>query len=398
MPRKKSYLTAKVQFSGAGGSSIGVRSAGVEVRTAMNHWPIAVETHSLNFPDADNVCVDISSTDPRRYNSSDILITSPECTKQTIADGKPKTKRQMQMFLLQESDAAAERSRATMWDVPRFAEYHRYNAIIVENVVEAKDWVMFDAWLMAMHSLGYMHKCLYLNSMHFHPTPQSRDRLYVVFWKKGNTAPCLAFNPSAPCLSCDCDIDSVQTWKRSDRRFGKYRKQYVYACPWCGGIVEPYYFASYNFIDWSDLGQKIRDRGTPLEPTTIARFQHGLKKYDSVFPIVGVSGSAIYDRNLPAINSFLASYNNGSYCVKHLSEECGTQATADRFALVSFHKPNIEDCFYRMVNEAEVQKLMAFNDDYVIVGNHKQKIMQLGNAVNPPVMEWLTRQIVKSLS
>jgi DNA (cytosine-5)-methyltransferase 1 len=32
-------------------------------------------------------------------------------------------------------DAAAERSRATMWDVPRFAETHRYQAVVVENVV-----------------------------------------------------------------------------------------------------------------------------------------------------------------------------------------------------------------------------------------------------------------------
>lgn len=36
-------------------------------------------------------------------------------------------------------DDAAVRSRATMWDVVRFAEHHLYRAIVVENVVEAAD-------------------------------------------------------------------------------------------------------------------------------------------------------------------------------------------------------------------------------------------------------------------
>jgi DNA (cytosine-5)-methyltransferase 1 len=35
------------------------------------------------------------------------------------------------------SDEAGERSRATICDVPRFAEPYRYRAVIVENVVDA---------------------------------------------------------------------------------------------------------------------------------------------------------------------------------------------------------------------------------------------------------------------
>ncbi|MBL7859520.1 MAG: hypothetical protein JNJ65_00065 [Cyclobacteriaceae bacterium] len=50
---------------------------------------------------------------------------------------------------------AQKRSRATMWDVPRFAEYHSYEIIIVENVVDARYWVQRGAWLLAMHLLGY---------------------------------------------------------------------------------------------------------------------------------------------------------------------------------------------------------------------------------------------------
>ncbi|MEV0292596.1 hypothetical protein [Nocardia sp. NPDC050710] len=58
-------------------------------------------------------------------------------------------------------DEAAERSRATMWDVVRFTEFHQYRAIVVENVVDAAKWVLFSLWLHAMDALGYDHHVVY---------------------------------------------------------------------------------------------------------------------------------------------------------------------------------------------------------------------------------------------
>src|SRR5690606_4806221 len=162
------------------------------------------------------------------------------------AKGKKQVQATLDMFDKGLLDPAAERSRATMWDVPRFAEYHQYEIIIVENVVDARKWVMFDAWLMAMMSLGYKHKCVYLTSMHCHPTPQSRDRMYVVFWKKGNKAPDLEFTPKAYCPACNRDIHAIQNFKNSAKKWGKYNSQYVYVCPSDGTVVEPYYYASFN--------------------------------------------------------------------------------------------------------------------------------------------------------
>jgi DNA (cytosine-5)-methyltransferase 1 len=74
-PRKRSFLTVTDQFCGAWGSSLGARAAGLEIRMAMNPWKLAVETHNTNFPEADHDCADISASDPRRYPSTDILIT-----------------------------------------------------------------------------------------------------------------------------------------------------------------------------------------------------------------------------------------------------------------------------------------------------------------------------------
>jgi DNA (cytosine-5)-methyltransferase 1 len=279
--RKRSYLTVTDQFCGAGGSSLGAAAAGLEIRMAMNHWKLAVETHNTNFPDADHDCADISATDPRRYPSTDILITSPECTTHSPAGGnKHRKSTQRDLFTPTELDPATQRSRATMWDVVRFAEYHRYRAIIVENVVEVvRTWPLFWTWWAAMEQLGYVGQLVSLNSMFAHPTPQSRDRIYIVWTRKGNRRPDLAISPLAPCLRCG-DGEARQTWK-TGRTVGKYgpRNQYVYTCPTCRAVVTPYYFCALNALDFSIPAERIGDRKRPLKARTLERVRYGLEKY-----------------------------------------------------------------------------------------------------------------------
>ncbi len=79
-------VTVTDQFCGAGGSSEGAESAGAKVRLAMNHWKVACATYNTNRPDTSVVCTDISATDPRRYPSTDVLITSPEYTNHSGAE------------------------------------------------------------------------------------------------------------------------------------------------------------------------------------------------------------------------------------------------------------------------------------------------------------------------
>ncbi len=92
-------------------------------------------------PGVDHDIADLSQVDPRRYPRTKILWASPSCTNHTQAKG---VARALQVDEWNPYDGrplpkeAAERSRATMWDVPRFAEFHRYAAVIVENVVEPR--------------------------------------------------------------------------------------------------------------------------------------------------------------------------------------------------------------------------------------------------------------------
>lgn len=270
-------LTVTDLFCGAGGSSIGAERMGATLRMAANHWSLAIETHAANFPGADHDCADISQVDPRRYPSTDILLASPECTHHSQA----RTKKHRDNLFNPNGDPAAERSRATMWDVPRFAERHRYQLVIVENVVEVTRWEPFDAWLLSMTSLGYEYQLVSLNSMVAHPTPQSRDRLYIVFWRKGNRAPDLDIRPPAWCSSCEDVVGAVQTFKRPDRRAGKYRQQYLYRCPTCDEVAHPIAMPAASAIDWSLPCPRIGDRKRPLAEATMERIRIGLERFFS---------------------------------------------------------------------------------------------------------------------
>lgn len=45
----------------------------------------------------------------------------------------------------------------------------------------------------------------------------------------------------------------------------------------------------------------------------------------------------------------------------------------------------------------EIQKAMAFGDDYRVLGNRRERVKQLGNAVTPPAAEFLLGAIAAAL-
>ncbi|MEO5920471.1 MAG: DNA cytosine methyltransferase [Pseudolysinimonas sp.] len=288
--RSVSGVTITDLFCGAGGSSSGaIQIPGVRVRMAANHWKLAIDTHNHNHPDTDHDIADISQVDPRRYPRTDILWASPECTNHSQAKGIKRGSTQGEFDLFGDRplpDEAAERSRATMWDVPRFAEHHQYDSVIVENVVDAAKWIQFPAWLLAMELLGYEHETVWLNSMHAQamglPAPQSRDRMYVVFWRRGNRRPDLAkwTRPWAFCHEHG-EVLAEQVFKKAER-WGRYRAQYVYRCPKVecrGRILEPGWLPAASVIDWDLRGQRIGDREKPLADKTRERIRRGIERY-----------------------------------------------------------------------------------------------------------------------
>lgn len=300
-------LTVTDLFCGAGGSSSGLVEAGYKVVIAANHWELAIKSHQANHPETDHAQADISQVDPRYFPRTHVLWGSPECTNHSIAKGVKRQRMQDQaLFELDGTrplpDEAANRSRATMWDIPRFAEHHRYMAIILENVVDAYRWDQFPAWQMAMEALGYRMRFVWLNSMHAQvgglPAPQSRDRMYIVMWRsdlasKRKAGPDVAkwTRPLAFCPEHG-QIKAAQAFKKAEQ-WGRYRAQYLYRCPECWQVVEPGWLPASSIIDWSIPAPRIGDREKPLAEKTRERIRRGIERYWS--PLVVKAAGNTYD-------------------------------------------------------------------------------------------------------
>lgn len=451
-------ITVTDLFAGAGGSSTGaIQVPGVEVVLAANHWQKAIDVHNANHPDTLHVCADLSQLNPRYVPTTDILWASPECTNHSLAKGM-RDARQPDLFGETLPDEAAERSRATMWDVPRFTEVHKYQAVIVENVVEIRRWAPYSAWLEAMDSLGYEHHEVYLNSMHANahgmPAPQSRDRIYVVFWRRKNKRPDLEGIQAPPATCPDCGrVNAVKTWKKPHHRWGRYRAQYTYNCPKCWNLVEPDWLPAAAAIDWSLRGERIGDRKRPLADKTRARIAAGIARYwhqeDTPLALrfYGTSprGGSDWSLSTPVDEplrtlttagsvALVAPYYGASDTAKPVSEALGALTTRDRYALVTRHysgndesmttpafealrtltttaqqsivtpgdleaaQAQVDDCEFRMLQPHEVAAGMAFPTDYIWEGTRRERVKMAGNAVTPPAARDLVAAVVGSLA
>lgn len=295
-------LEATDLFCGAGGSSLGLeyvrcRECGrqlITVTQALNHWDLAVEAHNANFPHADHDLHDVEVVPATRFRRTPLLWASPECVHHAYCRGK------------KSDDASAERSRMTMWDVWRFTDYHRYDAIIVENVIEARLWEDFDDWFEALEDLGYEGQIVYFNSQFALPTPQSRDRMYVVFWRDGIRKPELDFQPVSWCSSCEAVVKGIQWWKKASPgslrtqpgkfEWGRYGSQYTYLCPHCYETVAPAVVGAKSIIDWQMPLTRIGDRPKPLAPKTRTRIKTGLERLATTEPVTVQVGGHLYER------------------------------------------------------------------------------------------------------
>lgn len=130
---KKRVIYAADLFCGAGGFSSGLINAaaklGAEVElVAINHWDVAIQTHSANHANVRHLCQTIESVNPNEVvpgGRLDLLMASPECTHfSTARGGKP----------------MSEQSRCTVWCVLRWLEKLDVDCVLIENVPEFQTW------------------------------------------------------------------------------------------------------------------------------------------------------------------------------------------------------------------------------------------------------------------
>jgi DNA (cytosine-5)-methyltransferase 1 len=237
-------------FAGAGGTSTGLCEAVKELRrpldlVAINHWPTAIESHSANHPEAQHICANVESLNPREVvpkGHLDILVASPECTHfSRAAGGRPKQ----------------DQKRASAWQILRWLELLNVDSVLVENVIEFRDWgalnshgfpikskkgEIYQAWLSSIRSFGYTVDAKVLNAADF-GAPTSRSRLFIAAKKRNG---------------------SIRWPEPTHSRTGSKREKWR---------------AAREIIDWSIKGESIFTRKRPLSRRTIGRIVEGLRRF-----------------------------------------------------------------------------------------------------------------------
>jgi DNA (cytosine-5)-methyltransferase 1 len=274
-------------FCGAGGLSAGLALAceqldrDVEL-AAVNHWGTAIETHKQNHPWADHYNAKIEELDPREVYPGervDILTGGPECTHfSTARGGRP----------------VNEQKRASPWRVLEWLQKLYVDNFLIENVPEFIDWgpvgadgtpmqskkgETFEAWINAIHSLGYSVDWQVLNAADYGDAT-SRERLFIVGRRQ--------HRPEFPDPSHSEGGDQPGTR------------------PWRPAA---------EIIDWSAPGKSIWTRSRPLVNNTMQRIAEGIRRHGSdrlerVADVVGSLGKddveALQERVVPASKAHLA--------------------------------------------------------------------------------------------
>ena len=304
-------------FAGCGGSMQGLASVpGVFPVLAANHWAQALASHEANFPQAEHLRGDIRDLDVTGLPYAEFFWASPECPKWSQARGHKRDydAASRQPGLIPDLEPlpveADERSRALMWDVPRYLDgmQRRGRPVlvgVVENVVDVRAWDRWREWVASIENLGYRTRLIAVNSMHavaggLPLIPQSRDRLYLAYWHRSVRTPDWDkwLRPQAWCPGCQEWVAAVQSWKRAGLDMGRYRSQYVYRCPRVGcrnQVVEPAFAPAWTAIDWSLPGERIGDRKRPIAAKTRQRIAAGIRRYARPFTAV-VAGNTFERR------------------------------------------------------------------------------------------------------
>jgi DNA (cytosine-5)-methyltransferase 1 len=450
-------------FCGAGGSSQGLDAVpGAEVALAANHWTLAIATHAANFPHARHERGDIRDLPVQDWPVSEGFWASPECKFWTNARGNASDYDSTDTPLPgmeKVAPEAAQRSRALMWDVPRYLKgVQRRGKLVligvIENVVEARKGRDWKHLLKDIHDLGYKTKLIAFNSMHAQHArtgrpPQSRDRLYLAYWhvSLGRDPDWDKWlRPEAYCPNCDRMVSAVQRFKNPSKDMGRYRHSYLYRCPSTScrnTIVEPETLPALAVIDptikATPIGDRTKTKKKPegLAPSTMARIRAGITNFwlpliAAAEPATETDGIALPPFVIPMrgggdkekarlaesnpLHTVSAGGNHHGWIPPHLlipyysngkastaDQPLGALTPRDRYGIITapidrLDLDDLSEVLFRMLKAPEVGLGMGFAKDFLVLGDDTEQVTQYGNAVTPAVAELLASALMEAVT
>jgi len=267
---KKRTVRAADLFCGGGGTSTGLKMAceelGLDISLiAVNHWDLAIETHSVNHPDVKHVCDDLERLEPLKLVPSGklrIMVASPECTHFSNARG---------------GESMSKQSRATIKHVIRWCSTLDIQDVLIENVREFMHWgplhrkgpqkgrpIMarrgeyFLRFVSKLERQGYRVEWRVLCAADY-GDPTTRERLFIRARKGNKTI-------QWP--------EATHSKTGGETFFGRV----------------PRWVPAREIIDWSKPGGSIFNRAKPLAPNTLKRIEAGLRKFCGLSFVLPLEG------------------------------------------------------------------------------------------------------------
>ncbi len=274
-------------FCGAGGTSSGLLLAAKELGmniqlAAVNHWDVAIATHSQNHKNVHHFNCDLEQLAPRDAVPAGrlrLLVASPECTHFSRASGgapKNKQSRASIKYILKWINQLDQVDDILIENVPEFIEFgplHRKctcgagptikkkhaKTCKYATPIQARKGEYFLRFVTKLREAGYNVAWRVLTAADY-GDPTTRKRLFIIA-RKG--LPATFPEPTHGRVAQDM-LGTRQAWKP------------VADC-----------------IDWSVKGKSIFHRKKPLKETTMRRIMAGLEKYGGKPFVLGQQSKAV---------------------------------------------------------------------------------------------------------
>jgi DNA (cytosine-5)-methyltransferase 1 len=352
-------LTAISLFSGCGGDTLGLTRAGFDVIGYNEFQKAAIQTHEANFPGSKLLLDPVSkATDITKVPDS---VFEPYKNKVTIVfAGFP-----CQGFSKAGKKKATDPRNQMFRQFVRVAKITKPDFILGENVVgltsmksgpKDEDPLMLDIIKQAFQEIGYTITHQVLEATDF-GTPQKRKRIFLVGWNA-------AMFPS---------FDTASFWA-SVSAFGARlpvprMRSFVTA-----SLVDAYELKTEEVPEGFDT-YAIQTREEPSgKPHPFVILKAG-EKLLSCSKRVSPVHSEVIDLDRPS-KTIICTYDHQPRLLVGLKHVDGRR-------------------FVRTLHPQELKQIQGFPADFQVLGNGKEQVVQIGNAVPPSFVQSVTH-VLKS--
>jgi len=338
-------------FSGCGGDTLGLERAGFEVVAFSEFNKAAITTHLQNFPDSEHIIdttskssdiTKIPNTIFEKYKGADVIFAGFSCQGFSRAGKKKVDDPRNQLY--------QHFVRATSQIKPRFIIGENVTGLVsMKSGPNEEDPLMLEIIRQSFRQIGYELTYKVLEGVDY-GVPQKRKRILIVGWDTSRV-----------------NFDAASFWA-SVSAFGAAKtmpvqRSFVKASLDGALLLTPNLvpegFATYALPVPNDATLE----GAP-HPFVILKANERLlscSKRDS--PV----HSEIINLDAPS-KTIICTYDHQPRL------------------LVGLRKPN-GHCYVRTLHPNELKQIQGFPADFVITGNLKEQITQIGNAVPPALVE-----------